>query len=79
LSAIIRGFKGAATKSLKIYATQHQTTDLPNKIWQRNYYERVIRDESELNRVKKYILDNPKNYERKMKMRHSLNVHTTFI
>jgi putative transposase len=69
LGAIIRGFKAAATKSLKIYATQHQTTDLPNKIWQRNYYDRVIRDESELNRVKKYILDNPKNYERKMKMR----------
>ena len=69
LGAIVRGFKGAATKSIKIYATEHQITDLPSKIWQRNYYDRIIRDEFELNRVKKYILDNPKNYERKKKMR----------
>ena len=29
------------------------------KLWQRNYYERIIRDESELNRVKEYIVNNP--------------------
>jgi len=28
-------------------------------IWQRNYYEHIIRDENELNRVRQYILDNP--------------------
>ena len=29
------------------------------RVWQRNYYERVIRDEEELNRVREYILLNP--------------------
>jgi REP element-mobilizing transposase RayT len=28
-------------------------------LWQRNYYERVIRDEDELGRIRQYILDNP--------------------
>lgn len=28
-------------------------------IWQRNYYEHVIRDEMELNRVREYIINNP--------------------
>jgi len=29
------------------------------KLWQRNYYERVIRDDSELHRVREYITGNP--------------------
>ena len=29
------------------------------QVWQRNYYERVIRDELELNRIRQYIIDNP--------------------
>ena len=33
------------------------------KLWQRNYYEHVIRDENELNRIRQYIIDNPKNWE----------------
>jgi len=27
--------------------------------WQRNYYERVIRTEDELNRIRQYIIDKP--------------------
>ena len=30
--------------------------------WQRNYYERIVRDEEELNRIRRYIIDNPKNW-----------------
>jgi len=33
------------------------------QLWQRNYYEHIIRDEDELNHVRKYISDNPKNWE----------------
>ncbi len=29
-------------------------------VWQRNFYERVIRHNSELNRVRQYIRDNPR-------------------
>ena len=29
-------------------------------IWQRNYYERIIRDERELNNVRQYIENSPR-------------------
>jgi putative transposase len=28
-------------------------------VWQRNYYEHIIRDEESLNRIREYILNNP--------------------
>ena len=34
--------------------------DMPGvPVWQRNYYERVIRHEAELNAARKYIAENP--------------------
>ncbi|MDI6788762.1 MAG: transposase, partial [Planctomycetota bacterium] len=32
-------------------------------VWQRNYYEHIIRDEPELNRVREYIINNPIKWE----------------
>lgn len=29
------------------------------RLWQRNYYEHVIRDEASLNHIREYILNNP--------------------
>ena len=34
------------------------------RLWQRNYYEHVIRNESELNRAREYIVGNPVLWER---------------
>jgi putative transposase len=31
------------------------------KLWQRNYYERIIRDNDSYQRIKQYITDNPSN------------------
>src|SRR3990170_3258574 len=31
--------------------------------WQRNYYERVVRDNAELNRIEEYVIDNPRRWE----------------
>ena len=33
------------------------------RLWQRNYYERVIRNESELRAVRAYVVNNPRNWE----------------
>jgi len=33
------------------------------RVWQRNYYERIIRDEDELNRARDYIVLNPLKWE----------------
>ena len=34
-----------------------------NKIFQRNYYEHIIRNQNDYNRIEQYILDNPKNWK----------------
>ncbi len=54
LAAIVRSFKSITTKRVnRIRATPGAP------FWQRNYYERVVRDEDELNRIRQYVRDNP--------------------
>ena len=55
--ALMAGFKSAVTKGVN---EMLQTPGV--KLWQRNYYERVIRNEKELCAVRKYIQDNPFNW-----------------
>jgi putative transposase len=31
----------------------------PGKLWQRNYYEHIIRQEADLDRIRRYIIENP--------------------
>jgi REP element-mobilizing transposase RayT len=47
LGSIIAGFKSAASRAAG------------QSLWQRNYYDRIIRDEDELNRIREYIIYNP--------------------
>ena len=54
LPEIIRGFK---TFSARRINELRETRGVP--VWQRNYYEHVIRDEESLNRIREYILNNP--------------------
>ncbi len=58
LPEIIRGFK---TFSGRCINELRQKTGCP--VWQRNYYERVIRDENELGRAREYIANNPLKWE----------------
>jgi putative transposase len=54
LSAIVQNFKSVSTrKSTRML--QNRTSP----IWQRGYYERIIRDETEINQVREYIETNP--------------------
>ena len=53
LSVIVRSFKSAVTKRVNAI----RATDGP--IWQRNYYEHVVRDERALDRIRRYIRENP--------------------
>jgi len=48
------------------YQTTKQINQLENKsgrkIWQRNYYDQVIRNEKSLGQIRKYIINNPTNW-----------------
>ncbi|HEX2987584.1 MAG TPA: transposase [Chloroflexota bacterium] len=54
IAAIVGAYKSAVSR---------QTRGLPcaetGGFWQRGYYERIIRDEAELGRVREYIANNP--------------------
>jgi len=54
IPTVIRSFKAAV--SLRINTIRGTQSGL---VWQRNYYERVIRDEMELLKIRKYIHENP--------------------
>ena len=54
LGAVVGSFKSAATKRV------NERRDTPGlTIWQRNYYEHVIRNEDEMNRIREYVAQNP--------------------
>jgi hypothetical protein len=42
---------------------QNDWPAFPGKLWQRNYWEHVVRDESELDRIREYIRNNPVRWE----------------
>ena len=54
LGAIVGNFKSVVTRRINRI---RKTPGEP--VWQRNYYERIIRNERELNAVRQYIRDNP--------------------
>ena len=54
LGAFISGFKSAVTKRIN---RMRGTPRSP--VWQRNYWERIIRDMDEMNAVRRYIANNP--------------------
>jgi REP-associated tyrosine transposase len=54
LGAIVRSFKSAVSKRVN---ELRRTPGAP--VWQRNYFDRIIRDNGELNRVRWYIRTNP--------------------
>jgi len=58
LPIIIGAFKSAVTKRTNIL--RHAPGAV---VWQRNYYEHVIRDEPSLNRIQEYIINNPMSWE----------------
>lgn len=54
LSAIVRSFKSAVTKRIN---EVRKTPGAP--VWQRSFWDHIIRNEQDLNRIRQYILNNP--------------------
>jgi putative transposase len=57
ISSFLAGFKSIVTKRIDAL---RQTPGVP--VWQRNYYERIIRNEIEFTRICEYINNNPANW-----------------
>jgi putative transposase len=58
LGAIIQNFKSTSARKI------HNLPGAPKGIfWQHNYYERIIRNEREWSAIRKYIKENPRNWQ----------------
>lgn len=69
LGTVVGMFKSACSKQINIVgATRgspvHTVRGSPVHIWQRNFYEHIIRNEGELFTIRKYIEENPSMWER---------------
>lgn len=58
LPEIMRAFKSFSARRIN----EHRN-NAGGQVWQRNYYEHVIRNEQELNEIREYIVYNPQNWE----------------
>jgi hypothetical protein len=56
IGSVIRGFKIGVTKWLRQNSNVHH-------VWQRDYYEHIIRDELSYIRITRYINDNPAKWQ----------------
>ena len=54
LGAVVAGYKSSVTKRVN---ELRSAAGAP--VWQRNYFERVVRNEDELARIREYIVSNP--------------------
>lgn len=58
LSSLVAGFKSSVTRRI------NQTRNNPEyPVWQRNYYDRIIRDTESWEKIYNYIDANPENWE----------------
>ena len=59
LPDVVHHFKSFTNTKYIAGVKQHNWHPFPGKLWQRNYYEHIIRSENELNRIREYIINNP--------------------
>lgn len=58
IGSLIGGFKSTATKQI------NEIRKMPRvPVWQRNYYEHIIRNEKSLYNIREYIVNNPLNWK----------------
>ena len=59
LGDMVGAFESITTNAYIRGVKQRRWPPFPGKLWQRNYHDRIIRDEDELNRIREYIIYNP--------------------
>ena len=63
LGDIVGAFKSITTHEYIQGVDTKNWRQFHKRLWQRNYYEHVVRDEADLNRIRDYIQSNPANWD----------------
>jgi len=58
LGAVVRSFKSAVARQV------HALRGSRHAVWQRNYFDRIVRDQADLDTVRRYIRENPARWVR---------------
>jgi putative transposase len=62
LPDVVHRFKTMTTRRYADGVKQHGWSPFPGRLWQRNYYEHIVRDDAALDRIRRYIIDNPQRW-----------------
>jgi putative transposase len=60
---MVRWFKTMTTNEYIANVKNNHWRPFFKRLWQRNYYEHIVRDEIDLNRIREYIANNPVKWE----------------
>ncbi|MCK4661447.1 MAG: transposase [Bacteroidales bacterium] len=65
ISSFIAGYKSSVTTQINKIITKNngQLFNRKNRLWQVNYYDRIVRNKNDLRRIQKYIINNPINWK----------------
>ena len=63
LGDIIGAFKSITTNEYILEVNHELWPRFSERLWQRNFYEHIVRDEDELARIREYIVNNPYMWE----------------
>jgi len=59
LPDVVHRFKSLTTARYRHGVKDEGWPPFPGRVWQRNYWEHVIRDEEALRQIREYIVNNP--------------------
>lgn len=62
LHRVVQWFKTMTTNHYIRGVKQHKWQPFDGKLWQRNYWEHIIRNNDDYQRIARYIMNNPKNW-----------------
>lgn len=71
LPDVVHDLKSLTTHRYILGVREKQWQPFPGRLWQRNYYEHIIRDEKDYLSVYDYIISNPVNWEKDEEFRQS--------
>ena len=63
MGRIVQGFKSETTHGYIQGVKQSGWKPFPGRLWQRNYYDRIVRGHREPNDIRAYIENNPRRWE----------------
>ncbi len=75
LADVVHRFKTLTTRRYIDGVKTWEWLPFRGKVWQRNYYEHIIRDERALNRIRQYIVDNPVRWTEDMENPAAINAN----